>query len=179
VPSDSSATTTPSLPPARRAAGPYRIGIICLGNICRSPIAEVVLRRTFEREGIGDLVRVDSGGTGDWHMGQAMDQRASATLQEAGYDGSAHRARQVTASWFDDHDVLLAMDAANHRALSGLAPAQAAERLRMFRDFDPQVEDDREVPDPFGGGAEDFAAVLRVVERTATELARQLRPLLR
>ena len=194
LPPDASRPPAPSLPAPRAADGPYRIGIICLGNICRSPIGEVVLRRTLQHEGLGDRVQVDSGGTGDWHVGQAMDRRASTTLRRAGYDGSTHRARQVSADWFDDHELLLAMDAANHRALRRLAPAEAAERLRMFREFDPKRIDahalgvsdpqhgaDRQaldVPDPYDGGPAEFSAVLAVVERTAAELTRRLRSLL-
>ena len=166
--------TSARLPAPREPAGPYRVGVICLGNICRSPIGEVVLRRTLERAGLSDRVVVDSGGTGDWHVGQGMDPRANAALTRAGYDGSAHRARQVAVSWFEDHDLLLAMDEANHRALSRLAPAVAAERLRMFREFDPQAGGDLDLPDPYGGGSREFADVLAVVERTANVLAQRL-----
>ena len=181
MPADASRPSPPSLPAPRTPAEPYRIGIICLGNICRSPIGEVVLRRTLQRAGLGERVQVDSGGTGDWHIGQAMDRRASETLRQAGYDGSAHRARQVTSAWFADHDLLLAMDGANHRALSQLAPDEAAERLRMFRAFDPQHEGsvhELDVPDPYDGGPEEFSAVLAVVERTAAEITGRLRSLL-
>jgi protein-tyrosine phosphatase len=168
------AHTPAGLPAPRDPAGPYRVGVICLGNICRSPIGEVVLRRTLERAGLGDRVVVDSGGTGDWHVGQAMDARASEALSRAGYDGSAHRARQVVESWFDDHDLLLAMDRGNYRALLRLGPAIAAERLRMFREFDPQAGENLDLPDPYGGGSREFADVLAVVERTAAVLAQRL-----
>lgn len=171
----------PVLPPARDPTGPYRIGLICLGNICRSPIAEVVLRRRLEEAGLGDRVRVDSGGIGDWHLGQPMDPRASAALHGGGYDGSAHRARQVERGWFQDHDVLLAMDAGNLSALEQIAADRStAARVVLFRSFDPQARrGDRDVPDPYAGDDEEFATVLSMVERTAAKLVDQLRAQLR
>jgi protein-tyrosine phosphatase len=86
-------TLATHLPPARRPDGPYRVAVVCLGNICRSPIADVVLRRALERAGISERVEVESAGTGDWHLGHPMDRRAAAALATAGYDGSQHRAR--------------------------------------------------------------------------------------
>ena len=168
--------SAPALPPARDPAGPYRVGIVCLGNICRSPMAEVVLRRALSECGLGEQVELDSGGTGDWHLGEPMDERAYAALRSAGYDGSAHRARQVASDWFDRHDLLLAMDARNFADLRAAAPdAHVAQRVVMFRAFDPEASDhDRDVPDPYAGGADDFALVLGIVERTARTLTEQL-----
>ena len=173
--------SAPTLPPARDPAGPYRVGIVCLGNICRSPMAEVVLRRALAERGLAGRVEVDSGGTGDWHLGEPMDERAYATLRSRGYDGSAHRARQVASDWFDEHDLLLAMDARNFADLrAAAADAQIAERIVMFRAFDPEASDrDRDVPDPYAGGPDDFALVLGIVERTTAALAEQLALLLK
>jgi protein-tyrosine phosphatase len=165
------------LPRSRTTDGPYRVAVVCLGNICRSPIAHVVLRRALERAGISDRVEVDSSGTGDWHLGHPMDRRAAAVLAGAGYDGSAHRAQQFTEDWYDRHDLILAMDENNFRDISALAPdpGTATERVRMFRDFDPRADfGDREVPDPYYGGDDGFTHVLRIVERASEGLASAL-----
>jgi protein-tyrosine phosphatase len=169
-------TIATRLPPARSAEGPYRIALVCLGNICRSPIAHVVLVRALERAGVADKVAVDSSGTGDWHLGHPMDRRAAAALASAGYDGSAHRAQQFTERWYDRHDLILAMDENNYRDVARLAPDRetAQQRVRMFREFDPRAEGDLEVPDPYYGGDDGFTHVLRIVERTSQSLAREL-----
>ena len=88
-----------TVPPPRDAGRPYRDCLVCMGNICRSPIAESVLRTEVERAGIGGLVEVDSAGTGDWHEGERMDRRASAELARRGYRSAGHRARQIGPSW--------------------------------------------------------------------------------
>ncbi|MEV7012893.1 low molecular weight protein-tyrosine-phosphatase [Streptosporangium sp. NPDC051022] len=155
----------------------YRVCVVCLGNICRSPMAEVVLRKTLGDHGLGDLVSVDSAGTGGWHQGHPMDERASATLAEHGYDGSAHRARRFLPAWFDEVDLVLAMDTENLRALRRLAPAGAD--VRLMRSFDPAAPQDAEVPDPFYGDREDFAEVLEMVKAASEGLAKHLAATLR
>ena len=87
--------------PAPREPGHYRIALVCLGNICRSPMAHVVLEARLAEAGLSDVVTVASSGTGDWHVGKPMDERAAATLHEAGYDASHHRARTFDAGWHD------------------------------------------------------------------------------
>jgi protein-tyrosine phosphatase len=163
-----------ALPPKRHPDGsPYRIVVVCLGNICRSPIAETVLAEKVARAGLHDRVEIVSAGTGDYHIGEPMDRRAAAVLAAHGYDGSAHRAAQFEATWHDEHDLVLAMDATNHTDLSDLA--EDVDRLRMFRDFDPRAtDDDRDVPDPYFGGDDGFAHVLATVERTADEIVSAL-----
>jgi protein-tyrosine phosphatase len=141
-----------------------RIAVVCLGNICRSPMAEVVLRDRLDAAGRAD-VEVCSAGTGDWHVGERMDRRAAATLSGHGYDPSKHRAQQYDAT--GTYDLVLAMDAANLRDLGG-----RSERVRLFRDFDPQGPGD--VPDPYFGGDEGFEDVLAMVERTADALVEEL-----
>jgi protein-tyrosine phosphatase len=141
-----------------------RVAVVCLGNICRSPIAEVVLRDRLESAGLGGRVEVLSAGTGGWHVGGPMDERAAAVLTERGYDPSRHRARQVDPDWLGTLDLVLAMDEQNHRDLE---PVVDPQRLRMFRDFDPEAGDDRDVPDPYFGGDDGFGDVLAIVERTA------------
>ena len=167
-------TLATHLPAPRNPDGRYRVAVVCLGNICRSPIADVVLRQAVERAGLSDRVEVDSSGTGDWHLGHPMDRRAAATLAAAGYDGSAHRAQQFTEDWYEEHDLILTMDESNVRDVSSLAPdaETAQERVRMFREFDPRGGyGDLEVPDPYYGGDDGFTHVLAVVERTAEGLA--------
>jgi protein-tyrosine phosphatase len=144
------------------------VALVCLGNICRSPTAQVVLEERLARAGLDDRVVVHSSGTGDWHVGGPMDQRAAATLAAAGYDSSRHRARQYDRSWLDDHDLVLAMDLDNLADLGGRSP-----RVGLFRDFDP-VDPGAEVPDPYYGGHDIFADVLKMVERTSDALVSQL-----
>jgi protein-tyrosine phosphatase len=162
----------PILPPPHRAEERYRVALVCLGNICRSAMAQVVMTDRLEGAGLGDAVEVVSSGTGDWHVGNPMDRRAAAALAARGYDGSGHRARQFDAGWFDECDLILAMDSDNHADITALGPA---DRVRMFRDFDPRAHDgDREVPDPYYGGDDGFDAVLALVERTCDALVAAL-----
>ena len=123
-----------SLPPPRNASGPYRVCCVCLGNICRSPMAEVVLRAQLAEAGLGERVIVDSAGTGDWHVGHRMNPPARAQLERRGYDGSAHRARQFDASWLAGRDLVLAMDASNFANLRLLARGDAKDRILLFGD---------------------------------------------
>jgi len=164
-----------SLPAPRDPGGRYRIGVVCLGNICRSPMAEVVLSDRVTRAGLDGRVEVVSSGTGDWHIGNPMDRRAAAVLTAHGYDASRHRAQQFEAAWFDDCDLILTMDADNFADVTALGPG---ERVRMFREFDPRADGERhggrDVPDPYYGGDEGFTTVLAMVERTADTLAAAL-----
>jgi protein-tyrosine phosphatase len=150
---------------------PYRIAVVCLGNICRSPMAEVVLSRRIADAGLSEEVAVVSAGTGRWHVGGPMDPRAAAVLTGHGYDATRHRARQFEPGWFTDCDLVLAMDTQNHRDVSALGPAG---RVRMFREFDPVPG--RDVPDPYFGGDDGFEELLTMVERTADALVERLRP---
>jgi len=161
--------TGPANPlPEPRTPGRYRIGVVCLGNICRSPTAQVVLESLLEQAGLIDNVEVASCGTGTWHLGEAIDERAAATLTAAGYDGSAHRASKFDDSWLDDYDLVLAMDQKNLADIGG-----RTDRVAMFRDFDP-VDTGADVPDPYYGGLGGYEEVLRMVERTGTAIVAAL-----
>ncbi len=160
--------------PAPRTPGRYRIALVCLGNICRSPMAHVVLDARVADAGLDARVTVLSAGTGDWHVGGPMDRRAAALLTAEGYDASRHRAQQVLPSWLDECDLVLAMDAENLRDLRALGEAEP-ERLRLFRDLDPEGPGD--VPDPYYGGDAGFAGVLAMVERTSAAIVEELAPL--
>lgn len=159
----------------------YRIALVCLGNICRSPIADVVLNALLAEAGTSDRVEVTSCGTGTWHLGEPMDSRAAAVLTASGYDPSRHRARHFGPDWHD-HDLILVMDHANLADVLGELPPERHERVRLFRSFDPEVAiregedpaDAPDVPDPFYGGPDGFDEVLAVVERTARALVEEL-----
>jgi protein-tyrosine phosphatase len=171
-------------PAPRHASGPYRICLVCMGNICRSPMGEVILREELERAGLSGQVEVDSAGTGDWHLGSAMDSRARTELSRRGYDGTGHRARQFEPSWFGRYDLVTAMDRGNLEQLRRMAPdREAAERTMLFLSFDPARNGqgsgrDLEVPDPYHGGPEDYALVFDLVQPAARGLAAQLAELL-
>jgi low molecular weight protein-tyrosine phosphatase len=178
---DDDMTTLPpawpdTLPPPRDPGGPYRILLVCLGNICRSPMAEAVLRAELDRAGLGGAVTVDSAGTGDWHVGGRMDSRARDELGRRGYDGARHRARQIRPSWLAQRDLVLAMDESNLTDLSRMAGARPAERdrIRLLRSFDPRSGPDAEVPDPYDGTSASFGAVLDFIEAAAGGLAELL-----
>ena len=165
--------------PAPRAPGRYSVALVCLGNICRSPMADVVLAQRVDEAGLSGRVRVVSSGTGDWHVGKPIDRRAAAALLAGGYDPSAHRARQFAASWVDDHDLVLAMDAQNLadiRALADRIDGVDPERVRLYRDYDPGGTGG-EVPDPYYGGDAGFEEVLAMVERTSAAIVAALQSL--
>jgi protein-tyrosine phosphatase len=149
---------------------------VCLGNICRSPTADVVLSQRVDDVGLAGRVTVASCGTGDWHVGRPMDERAAAVLRAHDYDPSEHRARQFDPSWLADHDLVLAMDVSNLADLRRVEPSADPERVRLFGDFDP-VEPGGEVPDPYYGGEDGFEEVLTMVERTCAVLVSALQQL--
>ncbi|MYR34039.1 low molecular weight phosphotyrosine protein phosphatase [Nocardiopsis alba] len=164
-----------SLPEPRDPAGPYRVSVVCLGNICRSPMAEKVLTADLERAGIGDLVEVDSFGTGGWHVGDGMDPRATSTLRVHGYL-TDHTARRFSAERLADRDLVLAMDLDNLDELCRAVDERGEEfgfdpaRLRLFRSFAPDSGPNPEVPDPYYGGDDGFTAVLNMVEAASKGL---------
>jgi protein-tyrosine phosphatase len=157
----------------------YRVALVCLGNICRSPIADVVVNAELEAAGLADRVEVTSCGTGTWHVGEPMDTRAAAVLSGAGHDPTRHRARHFGVDWHD-HDLILVMDRANLADVLAELPTDRHDRVRMFRSYDPEVDDPDDVPDvpdPFYGGPEGFDDVLAIVERSARRLVEELRRL--
>jgi protein-tyrosine phosphatase len=153
-----------------------RLLFVCLGNICRSPTAEAVMARLVDDAGRAGEVELDSAGTGAWHVGSPPDERATAA---ASARGIAMRgvARQVRAEDFERFDLLLAMDAENHRDLRLLAPdAEGAAKVRMLREFDPASTDavSLDVPDPYYGGEDGFDHVLDLVEAACAGLLDEL-----
>jgi protein-tyrosine phosphatase len=153
------------LPPPQ-VAGRYRVSFICAGNICRSPSADVVLAHQLAEAGLAGRVEVASGGMGDWHVGNPMDERSASALSRRGYDSSRHRAQQVQVGWFERDDVLFAMDQSHRGDLLRLG---GGDRVRLFGDFDPETPG-VEVPDPYYGGTDGFEEVLDMIERTCRAL---------
>ena len=152
--------------PAPLVPGRYRVAMVCLGNICRSPVADVVFSARVAEAGLADVVEVISAGTADYHIGKSMDPRSAETLRAAGYDPTRHRAQQFQAGWHDEVDLILVMDHSNH---ADVTQGVERTRVRMFRDFDPDFPGG-EVPDPYYGGENGFTEVLSMVERTSAHL---------
>lgn len=145
----------------------YHVITVCLGNICRSPMAESVLRAEIDRAGLAELVDVDSAGTGDWHVGGDADHRAQATLRDNGYSLD-HQAKQFNPAWFEERDLILVMDANNLSTLRGWAKRVGVDdaHVRLLRSFDPAA-DHHEVPDPYYGGMRGFQDTLEMIEAAA------------
>jgi protein-tyrosine phosphatase len=150
-----------------------RLLFVCLGNICRSPMAEGVFRRVAEEEGALHLFELDSAGMGDWHIGQAPDHRAQEAARGRGIDISAQAARQVQESDFAAFDLVLAMDGSNYDELTRLAPKEARHKIRRFLDFAPHVGI-KDVPDPFFGERDGFDHALDLIEEAARGLLADL-----
>lgn len=156
-------------------ADPVRLLLVCLGNICRSPTAEGVIRARLEAAGLGDRVELDSAGTGSWHIGRCPDHRAIATAADHGVDISGLRGRQLSVADFDRFDWLLCADRGNLLDVRALAPDGAARaKVALLLDW-AGVEPDGEVPDPYTGGPEQFEQVWTLLERAAEGVVRRLR----
>jgi protein-tyrosine phosphatase len=156
-----------------------RLLFVCLGNICRSPTAEGVMRALVVRAGLRESIELDSAGTGAWHVGSPPDARASAAARKRGIelDGAA---RQVRVEDFSDFHLVLAMDSSNMRDLRRLAPGeQERERVRLLREFDPASTDQDpthplDVPDPYYGAGDGFEEVLDLVQAACEGLLAQI-----
>ncbi|CAM3513756.1 low molecular weight protein-tyrosine-phosphatase [Deinococcus frigens] len=153
---------------------PLRVLALCLGNICRSPLAEALLRRELEAAGV--RATVDSAGTGDWHVGRPADPRSAEVARTHGLVLNG-RARQLTAQDFTDFDVIVAMDAQNLHDARQLAPVDARASLHLMREWDAQAPG-ADVPDPYYGGSDSdglggFETVYAMLERSAQAFAAQ------
>jgi protein-tyrosine phosphatase len=146
-----------------------RVLFVCLGNICRSPTAEAVVRDLARREAAALALEVDSAGTHGYHVGSPPDERAIAAARRRGIDMSSLRARVVEAADFERFDLVLAMDSEVYERLQRVAPREHVGRLRLFLEFAPGLEQ-RDVPDPYYGSATGFEEVLDLVEEGARGL---------
>ena len=154
-----------------------RLLFVCMGNICRSPTAEGVMRHLLREEGLEDEITIDSAGTGAWHVGNPPDRRATAAAAARGIvlEGAA---RQVRPSDFEDYDLLLVADRENLADLRAIAPDEAARaKVRLLREFDPASDGapDLDVPDPYYGGPDGFEEVLDLVEAACRGLLAEIR----
>ena len=147
---------------------------VCMGNICRSPTAEAVFRHYVESAGLSGHILIDSAGTHDYHIGDPPDLRAQRAAQQRGYDMKALRGRQVEEGDFRRFDYVLAMDKANLSILQRLAPPDSATRAKLFLEY-ARHHAEREVPDPYYGGANGFERVLDMVEDAAQGLLEEIR----
>lgn len=159
---------------------PFRVAFVCTGNICRSPMAEVVFRDLTERAGLGDYVASSSSGTGDWHVGERADTRTIEALRRRGYDGEHHRARQFSLDDFARNDLIVALDRSHERILTSWArAADDADKLALLLSFDASAGGALDVPDPYYAGPEMFDEVLGMIESASRALFRQLEPAIR
>lgn len=147
---------------------------VCLGNICRSPTAHGVFERLVRDAGLQERIRVDSAGTGAWHIDEPPDRRATTAAARRGYQLDHLRARQVRARDFADFDYVLAMDHNNYSELASLRQDDSRAQLQLFLEYATEF-DEREVPDPYYGGADGFDHVLDLVEDAAQGLLNHIR----
>ena len=151
-------------------SAPTRILFVCLGNICRSPLAEGVFRHHLAKRGILDRFDIDSAGTGGWHAGEPADPRARAIAEEHGVTLTS-RARKVTRNDFDRFDWLICMDQSNADTL--LAEGAPPEKVQLLLSYDDTVKL-LEVPDPYYGGDDGFRTVFRLVDSACQALMESL-----
>jgi protein-tyrosine phosphatase len=149
-----------------------RVLFVCMGNICRSPLAQGVFENVLRREGLEDEVFVDSAGTGHWHVGSPPDERALSAASLRGLDLSAQRARQIAREDCQNFDYILTMDEENYNMVSSLCRRSAV--VRPFLDFATDSPE-REVPDPYYGGPDGFEHVLDLVEEASEGLLEDIR----
>ncbi len=152
-----------------------KILFVCLGNICRSPAAEGVMKAIVDNAGDSARFEIDSAGTGNYHIGDLPDKRMRVHAQRRGYS-LTHRCRQARESDFDDFDLIVAMDASNRRNLQLLAPSVEAEhKIILMANFADLATKYDHIPDPYYEGAEGFELVLDLLESACDNLYRLLR----
>lgn len=162
----------------------FHVSVVCTGNICRSPMAAIVLRHALVDAGLADRVRVTSAGTGPWHVGSPAHAQTRQVLTDAGFD-TEHVAHQITRAEMPTVDLLLAADATHLTALERLdhppGPKHRNEptpigptRIALFRSFDPDA-DDHEIPDPYGGPHEEYLQVMTMVQAAVPGIVAEIR----
>jgi protein-tyrosine phosphatase len=157
----------------------FRVCFVCTGNICRSPMAEVIMREFAHAASLTPSLAVSSAGTGDWHVGEQADPRTVDALREHGYDGAQHRARQFDPAWFADLDLVIALDRGQERILRGWAPTDDDRaKVALLLAFDRE-QPALDVPDPYYSDPATFDQVLLMIERACRSLFDQITPALR
>jgi protein-tyrosine phosphatase len=150
-----------------------KILFVCLGNICRSPIAEGIFAHLVRERGLEGRYQADSAGTGDWHVGQPPDRRAINTAQRRGV-ALPSLCRQVRKDDFRDFDLILAMDKNNLSDLDALCPPPLRSKLKLMRDYDTGKDAGADVPDPYYGGPYEFDQVYEMLDRCCSRLLEEL-----
>ena len=146
------------------------ISFVCLGNICRSPLAQGVFQDLVNQKKLEQKIIVTSAGTSGWHIGDLPDERMCRTAQSKGIQLES-RARQFQSADFNRFNLILAMDHSNLARLEEIAPSNLSpEKLMLFRSFDPECNGNQDVPDPYYGGAKGFEEVYSMVKRTCPPL---------
>ncbi len=152
-----------------------KILFVCLGNICRSPLAHAVFEDLVQREGLSDEFEIESCGTGDWHIGELPDRRMIAEAKKHDIKIEHLRGRTLQAMDFEYYDLILPMDKSNLGVLLTKSLPKFKDKIKLFRTFDPESNDDMaEVPDPYFGGTEGFSHVFEIVDRTCRNLLEDL-----
>lgn len=146
---------------------------VCLGNICRSPLAEGVFRHIIEQQGLSDRVTTDSAGTGGWHTGEAPDRRSIAVAARYGLDLTTLKARQINKRDFQSFDLILGMDSSNIINIRRVAPEEARGRVHLFSTL--TLGETWDVPDPYYGDASDFERVYHMISEGCMSLAERLK----
>lgn len=158
----------------------YRIVTVCTGNICRSPMAELMLTHAFARAGMEDDVVVDSAGTTDWEAGRPIDERAATKLTQLGIESHLHLARRFEPRWYRERELILALDLDHYRELRKDAPDDdARDRIHLLREFDPSTTntdlEELGIYDPWFGDASDFEATWMMVDGAVDGVVRFVR----
>lgn len=157
-----------------------RICFVCTGNICRSPMAELLFRDLVEEAGMADAVRISSAGTGEWHVGEQADPRTRAALARVGFSAELHRAKQFEIDWFDEYDLIITFDRGQRRILRAWARSDDERALiRPLLSFADVPGTSGEVPDPYYGSDELFDRVRDMIEQACRGLFRQIEPVVR
>ena len=147
--------------------------MVCLGNICRSPTAHGVMNKCIKNQGLSSKIKVDSAGTGDWHIGEQPDSRAIEAAAQRGYDLQSFRARQVVAADYQQFHYILAMDRTNLKELRAACPQAHQNKLQLLLEFADSSHES--VPDPYYSGPAGFELVLDLVEQACESLLEHIR----
>ncbi len=152
-----------------------KILFVCLGNICRSPLAEGLLQHKITKRGLTEMVKVDSCGTSDYHIGELPDERTLLNAKENGLI-LKHRGRQFSSDDFRHFDKILVMDSSNKQKVLRLANSKEdVEKVQLIRSFEPETNDrNSDVPDPYYGGEEGFQNVFDILDRTTNQILREI-----